>query len=218
VFPHLPRQGFASSAAHPIEGAVRSDGSSKRLTRFLASSASRPTPSLKTISRSCPAARSKLTWIAAQGSSAAPTLPERRVRVIAAGLRSVPLRPGILSDCAYGASRVVHVENATRSRNSVLYGCAQKARRTPGHFGDHVHARFGPQVAQHPFRISGSGEPAGSARDVTHSEHRELDCCVQGHVNPQLGADAALSVFEDTVAESVPSNVRRCPAAGQWRG
>jgi len=40
-----------------------------------------------------PSAISKGTWIAAQGSKPAPTLPESCVRVMAAGLRSAPLRP-----------------------------------------------------------------------------------------------------------------------------
>jgi len=39
-----------------------------------------------------PAASSKLTWIAAQGSRPAPTLPESRDRFMAAGLRSGRLR------------------------------------------------------------------------------------------------------------------------------
>ena len=42
--------------------------------------------------------------------------------------------------------------------------------------------------------------------------------CVQGHVNPQLRADAALRVLEDAVAESVAADVRLRAAAGQRRG
>ena len=41
----------------------------------------------------CPCASSNGTWIAAHGSSAAPTRPDSRVRRSAAGWRSEPLRP-----------------------------------------------------------------------------------------------------------------------------
>ena len=41
---------------------------------------------------------------------------------------------------------------------------------------------------------------------------------VQGYINPHLGADTAFCVLEDTVTEAMPSDVRRRPAAGQWRG
>ena len=81
-----------------------------------------------------------------------------------------------------------------------------------------MHGRFRPQISQHPFHVSRGGEPAGSAGLVSHFQHRELDRRVQGHVNPQLRADAALRVLEDAVAESVPADVRRRSAAGQRRG
>jgi hypothetical protein len=45
-----------------------------------------PTPSRKTISRSCPVVQVETTWIAAQGSRPLRRLPDRRVRVRAAGL------------------------------------------------------------------------------------------------------------------------------------
>ena len=81
VLPHrferTMRCGRSPEAMHQVDGVV----------------ALRPTPSLKMNSRSCPSASSNGTWSAAQGSNAAPTLPESRNRVMAAGLRSVPLRP-----------------------------------------------------------------------------------------------------------------------------
>jgi len=43
--------------------------------------------------RDCPGASSNGTWIAAQGSSPAPTRPDSRSRRRAAGRRSEPLRP-----------------------------------------------------------------------------------------------------------------------------
>ena len=79
VIPVLPHRFQRAYAPPQIPGSAR--------TRLRASSASRPTPSLKTISRSCPSASSNGTWMAAQGSKPAPTLPESRARVIAAGLR-----------------------------------------------------------------------------------------------------------------------------------
>ncbi len=48
----------------------------------------RPAPRRKMISRDLPSARSNGTWIAAHGSSAAPILPDRRVRRSAAGFFS----------------------------------------------------------------------------------------------------------------------------------
>src|SRR5208283_5174901 len=68
------------------------------------------------------------TWIAAQGSRAAPTLPERRARVIAAGALSVPLRPRnsvrsplMVRDISSTSKKAV------RSVNSVLYGFRPKS-------------------------------------------------------------------------------------------
>ena len=73
------------------------------------------------ISRSCPSARSKGTWIAPQGSSAAPSLPERRDRVIASGLAELPFRPrNSVRSPESVRERSSTSKNATRPENSVL--------------------------------------------------------------------------------------------------
>ena len=120
---------------------------------------------------------------------------------------------------AQGASRIVHVEERSPVAELGVVRVAREERAAHRvDFGDHVHGRLRPQVAQHPFHIPGRGEPARSARLVAHFESRKLDRGVQSHVNGQFGADAALDVLEDAVAETVASGVRRCPAAGQGRG
>ena len=212
VLPVLPH-GFERAACDAPD-------SRKRRTRLLASSASRPTPSLKTISRSCPAASSNGTWIAAQGSKAAPTLPESRERFIAAGVRSVPLRPrnSVRSPLTVRTASSTS-KKAIRPRELRVVWIPREQRAARGiDFGDHMHGRFRPQIAQHPFHIARRGEPARSARLVSHLEDRELDRCVQGHVNPQLRADAALRMLEDAVAESVAADVQVRSAPGQRRG
>ena len=77
---HLYRaQRAASSIARTASSALRAAvGPRKRRTSLLASSAPLlpATPSRKSNSRSSPSARSNATWIAAQGSKAAPTLLE----------------------------------------------------------------------------------------------------------------------------------------------
>ena len=120
---------------------------------------------------------------------------------------------------AYGAGRIVHVEERDPVGELRVVRIARKQRAAVRvDFGDHVHGRFRPQIAQHPFHVAGGGEPARPARLVAHFQHRELDRRIQGHVDPQLRADAALGVLEDAVAESVPADVRRRSAAGQRRG
>ena len=172
------------------------------------------------ISRSCPSASSNGTWMAPQGSRAAPTFPDSRERVIAAGLPSVPLRPRnsvrsplmvrVVSSTSKkairsGEFRVVRVSREERAAVRV-------------NFGDDMHDRFWPQISQHPFHIPGRGEPARSARFVPHLQHRKLDRCIQRHVHPQLRADPVLRMLEDAVAESVAADVRGRPAARQRRG
>ncbi len=105
----------------------------KRFTNWRASSSFRAAPSLKMISRSCSSASSNGTWIAPQGSSAAPTLQERRGNDIAAGFSSVPLRPmnSVLSPVKL---RVVlsTSKNAIRSPNSSLYELPAKSAPLSG--------------------------------------------------------------------------------------
>jgi hypothetical protein len=55
------------------------------------------------------------------GIQAAPTLPERRVRIIAAGFSQRTVASQEFSPIAgYGASRIVHVEERSPVGNSVL--------------------------------------------------------------------------------------------------
>ncbi len=159
------RRACASSAPSPRRArhAAAADPR-KRCTRPLASATLRPTPSLKTISRSWPSASSNGTWIAAHGSRPAPTLPESRARAIAAGLRSVPLRPRnsvrspVTVRVASSASK-----NATRSAKLGVVGVAREDRAAAGFdLGDHVHRRLRPQVAQHPLDVAGRRKPARS--------------------------------------------------------
>ena len=94
--------------------------------------------------------------------------------------------------------------------------CVARIERAARHvdFGDHVHGRFRPQVAQHPLDVAGGGEPARAARLVAQFQHRELDRGVHGHENGQLRTDAVLHVLEAAVTEAVPAEVRCGAAAG----
>ena len=171
------------------------------------------------ISRSCPSARSKATWIAAQGSRPLPSLPDRCVRASAAGFSRLPLRP------MNSARSQVTVPVAHRPRRRrrpgretrCCRGCARERAAVGIDFGDHVHGRSRPQVAQHPLHVAGGGEPARPARGVAHLEHGELDRRILGHIDPQLGVDAVLGVLEHAVAEAVPGDVGRRAAPGQRR-
>ena len=112
--------------------------------------------------------------------------------------------------------RAVGVEKGGPVGKLRIVGVPRKERPACGvDFGHHVHGRFRSQIPQDPLDVARDGETAGSAGLVFDLEHRELDGRVRGHVHPRLGADAAFRVFEDAVAESVPGDVRRRPAAGQ---
>ena len=80
----------------------------------------RPTPSRKMISRSCPSASSKGTWMAAQGSKRGPHFPGKPCdRLIAAGFRSVPLRPrNSVRSPLIAPSRIIHVEKGRSGRET----------------------------------------------------------------------------------------------------
>ena len=145
-----------SSASYATAGPRR-----KRWTSCRACSTLSPAPRRKTISRSCPADNSNGTWIAAHGSSAAPTLPESRI-AHRGGTRAA-CRCGRGTRCdrrvSVAAATSSTSKNAIRPANSVLYGIAREQRTAIRvHLGDHVHAAIlAGFVAQHPFPVAGDG-------------------------------------------------------------
>ena len=182
----------------------------KRSASCRASSAFAPAPSVNTIWRSSPGARSKAACMAAHGSRPAPIFPDSRARVIAAGEPSVPLRPrNSRRSPVTRARRLAGAEERHPAGELGVVGIAREDRAAGGvHFRDHVHRGFRPQVAQHPLHVAGGGEPAHAAGIVADLQHRELHRRVGGHVHPDLRADSALAVLEHAVAESVPAHVR----------
>src|SRR6185437_10315529 len=84
-------------------------------------------------------------------------------------------------------------------------------------FGDDMHRGFRPQIAEHPFHVTGHGHPARARRRIAYLQRRELNGRVSGHVHPQLGEDAVLVMLEHRVTESVPRDIRTPAACGQWR-
>src|SRR3990172_2419145 len=124
---------------------------------------------------------------------------------------------------AEGPGRVIHIhihiEEGNPSGELRVVGVPGKERTAVGiNFSDYMHCCFRPQVSKNPFRVSCGGETARPAGLVSYLQHRELNRCIYGHINPQLGADAALRVLEDTVAKSVPGYIMHRPAAGKRRG
>jgi hypothetical protein len=124
----------APTAGAPLECVAGRHGAAKTLDQLRrASSALRPTPRRKTISRSSPSASSKATWSAAQGSSPGADRPERRARRIAAGSCRVPLRPrnsvGRRSPCA---SDRRHRRTRRVRQIPCCRDCAQQSARCAG--------------------------------------------------------------------------------------
>ena len=157
--------------------------------------------------------------MAAHGSKAAPTLPDRRVRLIAAGAAKRPVSAEKFRPVAgYAATPVIHIKERGPVEELGIVGIAGEERaalRLDG--GNDMHGRFRPQVAKHPFHIAGGREFARPARLVAHFQHRKLDRRIECHVQPQFGVDAALRAFEDGVAEAMPGDVGRSPTAGRRR-
>jgi len=81
------------------------------------------------ISRSCPAKRSKGTWMAAQGERS-PSLPDSRARPMAAGGLQRAVAADKLGSGRRSPSRSCRpaFENATRSANSRAVGVAREER------------------------------------------------------------------------------------------
>ena len=173
----------------PIEGAARSGGSSKAIDQVSGIVGPAPHAEPEDDLALLPGGQIEAHLDRGAGIQRGPHLAGKarshhRGRTLQRAVASQEFSP----IAGYGASRVVHVEERRPVEEFCVVWVAREeraARRV--NFGDHVHARFRPQVAQHPFRISGSREPAGSARHVAHFEYRKLDRCIHGHINPQLG-------------------------------
>jgi hypothetical protein len=200
---------------HGVQGVARRAAAAvARCTSRPASSALRPMPRRKVISRDCPGASSSGTWIAAQGSSAAPLRPDRCMRRSAAGRRSEPLRPmnSARSQVSVPARSVagVDVEEADPVAEVVAVAVARVERAGVGvDFGVDVRRRLRAQVAEHPFDVAGDGQPPRSAAVVAQQQARELHRFVHRDEHRQLAVDAGLVVLEHAVAEAVPRDVGR---------
>ena len=143
------------------------------------------------------------------GSSAAPTLPERRVRDSAAGRRSDPLRPmnSVRSPVTLRLASSTS-KNATRSGNSMLKALRANSAPVFGiDLGRDVHGGLRPQVAEHPLDVPGHAQSARLRRIVAQLQHRELHRCVERDEHRQFRADAGRDVLEHAVAEAVPADV-----------
>ncbi len=210
---------------HRFERAARRVGSPEAIGQVAGVIGVSPAPSLKTSSRS--GRRPARMEPGSRRRDPGPPRPCPRGcdRVMAAGFRSVPLRPrnSVRSQLNVRVASSTS-KKATRPANSVLYGIPREERSGLGvDLGDDVHGRLRPQISDHPFHVSGDGEPAGPARFVPHLHHHELDRRIQGHVDPELRADPALRVLEDAVAESVSADVNpgcrgRAAASGTRNG
>ena len=114
------------------------------------------------------------------------------------------------------ARHVVDVEERDAPVELRVVGVAREQRAAGGvDLGDHVHCRFRPEIAEHPFDIAGGGQLARTARTVAHFQHREFDRFFEIDINPQFRADAAGGVFEDAVTEAVTADVGHRAAARQ---
>src|SRR5208282_193345 len=61
----------------------------------------------------------------------------------------------------HGAASIVYVEEGNPVGELRIVGVPREQCAAVGvNFGDHVHRRFRPQVAENPFHVSGGGEPA----------------------------------------------------------
>ena len=101
------------------------------------------------------------------GVQRSPQPAGRRVRLMAAGARSEPLRPKNSVRLPVMVRAVSSTsKSATRPLNSVLYGLRAERAALRVSFGDHVHGGLRAQFAQHPLNVSGGGKAAGARRDV----------------------------------------------------
>ena len=157
------------------------------------------------------------TWIAPHGSSAAPTRFENLARP---GLRvaSVPLRPrnSVRSPVTVRVGSYTS-KNATRS---AIPGCRvarEAGLRSAGRSRVDVHGCFGPQFAQHPLDVAGDRSRRVRPEWLRSFSAANFTGASDGHIDPQLRADAGLGVFEHAVAKTVAGHVGPVPrAAAAW--
>ncbi len=83
--------------------------------------------------------------------------------------------------------------------------------------GQHVHARLGAHVTQHPFHVTGHRQLARHRRIVAHLDDRVLDRRIGGDERGHLGSDARLGMLEHAVAEAVARGVVASAACRQRR-
>ncbi len=209
---HLDRAERAlPSARAPCSSASAADaGAAEPLhQRGWRRTASRPSPRRKINWRCSPSSSASLTCKPAQGSRPAPSRPDRFARPSPAGARGAAVAAEEFAAVAIDAATgVVHVEERHPVRELGVPRIAGEQRAAGRiRFGDHVHRGLLAQVAEQPFDVAGGAEPARPAGIVAQFQHRELHRGVQRHIDPQLGMDAVLDVFEHAVAEAVAGDV-----------
>ncbi len=108
-----------------------------------------------------------------------------------------------------GPRRAVDVEESDAPGERRVISIAREQRAGVGvDAGFHVHRSSGPQIAQHPFDVTGDREPACAARAIGKLKDCELDRRVDRHVDAQFGFDSVFQVLEHAVAKAVAGHVR----------
>ncbi len=144
---------------------------------------------------------------------------DRRLRRIAAGLASEPLRP--MNSVRFPLterSRFVHVGKDDAVGAVAAVGIAGKQRPALRiRFGHDVHQVGVTPFAEHQFPVPGQRQAARAPRLVAQRDHHELHRRVHGDVGEHFRGDAGLVMLEHAVAEPVPAHVAGAAARGQRR-
>ena len=164
--------------------------------------------------------RTTVTWMAPQGSIAAPVRSDSDARRMAAGRASFPFLPinSIRSPVIVFALTGIQVEKRHATGKLLPERIARKDRsRRRVSAGDDVQLRAGPVLAEHPLHVQRHRIAAHRGRVVAERQVEHLDFVGRRHEQQQRRSETVPGVFECGVALAMPHSIR-LPAAGRQRG
>ena len=110
------------------------------------------------------------------------------------------------------ASFVVYIKKSNLAGKFIAVRIACKQRSTGGiYLRNDVHPGLFGQISQYPFYTARYRKLARPSGFIAYFQYCEFDGSVKGDIDPEFRMNAVLAVFKNTVAESMPGNIKSRP-------